>query len=352
MKIINRVILIALLTIMNACAQEKNKNINSTEQINNMKPQEVTSGNVVDYIASKVKIYDKNPLYAIRPLQNSCVFEVLINDHLAYKNYDLKKLATPILINHYILKSGIQTITYRLYPLEDLMVDTYGKGETINTLLNNTSMNIEVIKYEDVKTGTRIGDEILVEKHESLTKKGTREFIGSGLPYYEYTFTFEATVPYEIEGWSNGQDLTKYDKKELEAVVLKKYAQIKQLYLEKNIDKLVQVEYLDKSLREDISDYKDKETIKRYWDNYYADVILEDKQFQSIEGYEMQFFGNNKIVTFRHPVISPMDPRLKGEAALYFLNTEDSGIIIANFKGVYLFLPEGKPLTVENLQIL
>ncbi|WFO16790.1 hypothetical protein M601_003040 [Cellulophaga baltica 4] len=114
----------------------------------------------------------------------------------------------------------------------------------------------------------------------------------------------------------------------------------------------MQVEYLYKSLREDISDYKDKETIKRYWDNYYADVILEDKQFQSIEGYEMQFFGNNKIVTFRHPVISPMDPRLKGEAALYFLNTEDSGIIIANFKGVYLFLPEGKPLTVENLQIL
>ncbi|WP_165750335.1 hypothetical protein [Cellulophaga sp. Z1A5H] len=314
--------------------------------------EDINSSNVVDYISSKVKVYDKNPMYAIRPLQNSCVYEVLINDHLAYKNYDLQKLATPILINHYILKSGIQTITYRLYPLGDLMVDTYGKGETINSLLKNTSMNIEVIKYEDVKTGTQISDEISIKSHESLTKKGTREFIGSGLPYYEYTFTFKATVPYEIEGWSNGEDLTKYDKEELEAVVLKKYAQIKQLYLEKNIDKLVQIEYLDKSLREDISDYKDKETIKEYWDNYYADVILQDKRYQPLEGYKMQFFGNNKIVTLRHPVTAPIDPRLKGKAALYFLNTEDSGRIIATFTGVSLFLPRGRPLTVENLKIL
>ncbi|WP_282164905.1 hypothetical protein [Cellulophaga baltica] len=314
--------------------------------------EDINSSNVVDYIASKVKVYDKNPMYAIRPLQNSCVFEILVNGYLIHKNYNLQKLASPILINAAILKSGTQTITYRLYPLGELMVDTYGKGETINSLLKNTSMNIEVIKYEDIKTGTRIGDEILVTKHESLTKKGTREFIGSGLPYYEYTFTFEATVPYEIEGWSNGQDLTKYDKEELEAVVLNKYAQIKQLYLEQNVDKLVQIEYLDKSLREDISDYKDKKTIKEYWDNYYADIILEDKRFQSLEGSEMQFFGNNKIVTFRHPVTAPVDPRLKGKAALYFLNTEDSGRIIANFKGVYLFLPKGKPLIVENLQIL
>jgi hypothetical protein len=343
------VFLVALFSLF-SCAQQPKDSKTTTALPTAI--EDINSSNVVDYIASKVKIYDKNPMYAIRPLQNSCVFEILVNGYLIYKNYDLQKLATPILINAAILKSGPQTITYRLYPLEDLMVDTYGKGETINTLLKNTSMNIEVIKYEDVKTGTRIGDEILIAKHESLTKKGTKEFIGSGLPYYEYTFTFEATVPYEIEGWSNGQDLTKYDKEELEAVVLKKYAQIKQLYLEKNVNKLVQIEYLKKSLREDTSDYRDKQTIKEYWDNYYADILLEDKRYQPLEGYQMQFFGNNKIVTFRHPVTAPVDPRLKGKAALYFLNTEDSGRIIATFTGVYLFLPKGEALTVENLQIL
>ncbi|AIZ42789.1 hypothetical protein M666_15135 [Cellulophaga baltica 18] len=314
--------------------------------------EDINSSNVVDYIASKVKVYDKNPVYAIRPLQNSCVYEILVNGYLIHKNYDLQKLGTPIPINAAILKSGTQTITYRLYPLEDLMVNTYGKGDTVHTLLKNTSMNIEIIKYEDIKTGTRIGDEILVVKHESLTKKGTREFIGSGLPYYEYTFTFEATVPYEIESWSNGQDLTKYDKEELEAVVLKKYAQIKKYYQENNVDKLIQLEFLNQSLRQDISDYKDKELIQEYYDNYINIVTKKDKRIQPLESYEMQFFGNNKIVTFRHPVISPRDPRLKGKSAFYFLTTLESGRIIVNFDTLFLYLPKGKALTVENLQIL
>ncbi|WFO16793.1 hypothetical protein M601_003055 [Cellulophaga baltica 4] len=109
---------------------------------------------------------------------------------------------------------------------------------------------------------------------------------------------------------------------------------------------------MNQSLRQDISDYKDKELIQEYYDNYINIVTKKDKRIQPLEGYEMQFFGNNKIVTFRHPVISPRDPRLKGKSAFYFLTTLESGRIIVNFDTLFLYLPKGKPLTVENLQIL
>ncbi|WP_282116680.1 hypothetical protein [Cellulophaga baltica] len=318
-------------------------------QPKNIPLAEVTSENVVDYIASKVKVYDKNPVYAIRPLQNSCVYEILVNGYLLHKNYDLQKLGTPIPINAAILKSGTQTITYRLYPLEDLMVDTYGKGDTVHTLLKNTSMNIEVIKYEDVKTGTRIGDEILVTKHESSTKKGTREFIGSGLPYYEYTFTFNATVPYNNEGWSNGEDLKKFDKEELEKIVVKKNLLIGKLYKEKNLDSLVKIEHFNKLIY-GIANYRTKEEFQGIFDQYKADVFKE-KEIQSMEGYQMEFYSEHKIVTLRYSITTPPDPRLKGQPALYYLYKDEYGTLV-DFLSIYLFLPKGKPLTVENLQIL
>jgi len=343
-----KIIICALLISLQACAQKRKKTTSTIKQLSEMKAEDVNSENIVDYISSKVKIYKKNPMYVIRPVQNSCVYEILVNDYPIDQNYSLRKLATPIEINRAILKSGPQTITYRLYPLGDLMVDTYGKGETITTLLKNTTMNIEVIKYEDVKTGTGIDDEIVVTQHTSATKKDSKEFIGAGLPYYEYTFTFNAKVPYKNKGWSNGQDLTKFDKKELEAAVVKKCEYLKKLYLEKNIEKLIQVEYLQ-SMGEDIATYKEKNKVKSYWEQYLEFVNLEDKDFQPLEGYEMYFFGKGKIVALRHSSIAPPDPRLRGESALYFLYNVGDGIR-ALFKGAFLYLPEGEPL--ENLQML
>ena len=122
-----------------------------------MNKQEVNSDNVVDYMAAQVKEYDKHPMYAIRPLQNNCIFVILVNDELIYEEFSLEKNATPITINSLILKSGPQTLTYRLYPIGDLMVDEFGKGETVTTLRKNTSMKLEVIEYKRHQDRYRIG---------------------------------------------------------------------------------------------------------------------------------------------------------------------------------------------------
>ena len=55
-------------------------------------------------------------------------------------------------------------------------------------------------------------------------------FIATGQPYYEYTFEFEAEVPYELEGWTKGQDLTKLDQKLLEKKALEFHNTYQKIY--------------------------------------------------------------------------------------------------------------------------
>ena len=311
--------------------------------------EEINSSNVVDYLAAQVKPYNKQPIYAIRPIQNNCIFEILVNDLPIYREFTLEKLATPLVINDRILKSGPQTITYRLYPIGDLMVQEYGTEETISTLRKNTSMKIEVIQYEDSKLGERLSDEIVIARHTSPIDKNTDEFIGVGLPYYENTFTFEATVPYENEGWLEGQDLSKYDHEELEEIIKKKNLDIGKLYMDKNLDSLIKLEFV-KSNTYNIASYRAKEDIQEIFDNY-KNKVLKDKDIQPLEGYQMEFYSEHKIVTLRYSITTPPDPRLKGQPALYYLYKDEYGTLV-DFLSIYLFLPKGKPLTVENLQIL
>ena len=144
-------IFLMFIIITSSCAQEKRgekKAMDTDKKKSQMNEQDVNVGNIVDYMASQVKEYDEHPMYAIRPLQNNCIFEILVNDIPVYAEFSLEKLGTPYTINSRILKSGPQTLTYRLYPIGDLMVEQFGKGETVTTLRKNTSMKLEVIEYK------------------------------------------------------------------------------------------------------------------------------------------------------------------------------------------------------------
>ncbi|QXP52953.1 hypothetical protein [Cellulophaga sp. HaHa_2_1] len=340
------VLTVGFFTLLGCAQQPKESKITTTLPT---AVEYINAANIVDYLAAQVKPYNKQPIYAIRPIQNNCIFEILVNDLPIYREFTLEKLATPLVINDRILKSGPQTITYRLYPIGDLMVQEYGTEETISTLRKNTSMKIEVIQYEDSKLGERLSDEIVIARHTSPIDNQTDAFVAAGLTYYEYTFTFNATVPYNNEGWSNGEDLKKFDKEELEKIVVEKNLLIGKLYKEKKLDSLVKIEHINKLIY-GIANYRTKEEFQGIFDQYKADVFKE-KEIQSMEGYQMEFYGENRIVTLRYSILKSPDPRLKGQPALYYLYKDEYGTLV-DFLSIYLFLPKGKPLTVENLQIL
>ena len=341
-------IAIVLLSIctLTSCAQ-KQKVKPSNIKIRN---SNINKDNVVAETLKSINHYDKEPMYFIRPIQNNCTYEILVNDFPVYDDFEsLEILATPVEINGAILKSGEQTITVRMYPIGDLLKDNYDIGETITTLLDNTSMKVEVVKYDAYNISHKLSDEKAVLKHYSPTKEGTKKFIGSGLPYYEYTFSFNADVPYENEGWLNGEDLTKFDKDELENSVVKFYENLTELYKENDINNLIRLDY-SQTLRGLKSYYRCEKYVKEFWEEYDIPEDFENKNYQPVKNYNLEFYGSNKIATLRYPVTNPIDKRLRGKSAFWFKYNKKGGNIMAYWSTIYLYVPLGG--TLDDLQTI
>ncbi len=348
------ILLLFTVTTISSCAQKTEKNTLQKENIMSIYiPREynhINKENFVEELSKEVKRYDEEPKYFLRPIQNNCVYELLVNDYPVYKDYGIEKLSTPIEINHAILQSGPQTVTVRLYPLGDALKRAYGEGETVTTLLPKTEMKISVVKYEAFNISQDLDDEIIVKEHIAPTKEDTNEFIGAGLPYYEYTFTFNAEVPYSNIGWLRGEDLTKFDKKILEEKVLAYYKSISRLFDSKKIDSILQIHYgLQK--REVSSEFKEIFRIKRVLEWYEETINTKNKNFFPLKDYEMHFFGNKRIVALKNRSLEPVDRKFRGKSAFGFKYKENENTPTrGKWLDLYLYLPKGQPL--DSLQMI
>ncbi|MCL5244955.1 hypothetical protein M4I21_03995, partial [Cellulophaga sp. 20_2_10] len=161
-----------------------------------------------------------------------------------------------------------------------------------------------------------------------------QEFVGAGLAFYEFSFTFKAEVPFEFEGWSNGIDLRKVDSTLLKQKIISYFEAYKKLHDQKN-ESSKSKEHFDQLLREGTSEYWNKKEIKRVYDEMVYSVSLENKEFQPLKNYELAFFGDGKIATLKHSSHLDVDSRLRGQSALYFLFNNKSR---ARFLGVYLYM--------------
>ncbi|KGK30612.1 hypothetical protein [Cellulophaga sp. E6(2014)] len=335
MRLLNKLVLLTVgfITFL-GCAQNK-KNITKNFNLDQY----------VDSIAAKVKHYPQEPMYYLRINQLNCIYEVLVNDKLIDKNYSLKQYATATEINSCILKSGVQKVTYRLYPIGDLIKEEYGEGETVTTLLGNTEITIEVIRVADINTYKSIvDDERLILKHESKKDLKTNEFVGSELPYYEYTFTFDAQVPYEIEGWTNAIDLRKQDQEKLELAIVNYYKEIQQLYKANDAASIMNMEYAMFE-RLAVTEYRDRRYIKEMVAEVYDPIFILNKDYQPIKDYKIQYFADGKIVRLWHPSIfekPDLDPRLNRKSAFYFLYTNKDNRKRVRFQGITLSIPKDK----------
>jgi len=187
-----------------ACSQKKETMINQNPTI--------TAGNIVAELNKQVKHYDKEPAYLISYERIMCYMEILVNDVPVYKEFDEPLSSGAFEISQAVYKSGIQKITYRLYPL-----GYYKKqNETFPNLTDNTSLLIKIEKYDNTNTKDE-GIEIVTQKTPVTIKRdeygnGTDIFVGTGKTYYEGSFTFEAQVPHELHPpFENAKDLRKED---------------------------------------------------------------------------------------------------------------------------------------------
>jgi hypothetical protein len=320
-----------LSTLFVACGQEKKESTNN--KIMNTQYPDINAANFEQKLLESVKHFEQEPMYYMRINKSNCLLEVLVNDYPIHKDYKLSNYATPLDINRGILKSGEQKLTYRLYPIGDLIKEEYGEGDSSITLTDNTSISISIIKM-DGKGGQTLEDEQLVMKHNNLTDSKVH-FIASGKPYYEFTFNFKAEVPYVNEGWSKGQYLTKLDQKVLEQKTLEFYKEYASVYENKNVDLLAKLKF-GTERRNAVALYKKEPGIKELWKELLTDIKANNTKIQPIENYKMVFFGDGKIVFL---LTNSLKSEYRGLGALV-IDNDDSTLM----PGVFLYLPEGKEL--------
>ncbi|PXY40617.1 hypothetical protein DMB65_11965 [Flavobacterium cheongpyeongense] len=310
-------------------------------QKNNSKISNLTSENYIETMLKTIKHCDYEPMYYLKYSQNICYSEILVNDIPLNKNYKELGSGRTISINNYIFKSGIQKITFRLYPA------VKGKDFDYHTLNEETDMKIVITESDNAKRNNK-GKEMASYLTPTITKTDqygnpVTQFIATGKTYYEASFTFEAKVPYEFPSLDNGQDLREWNQKRLQEKVLDFYKNQWNIlnnkkreeyfsYVEKKEKEICQSLFsTERDLEETLIEYLEPFTIKNY-------------QIQPLENYKLKFYGDGKIVCLE---LTSNDSKMRGKSALWAKFDEGDGMI-ADFFKIYLYIPEGK----DELEIL
>ena len=253
-------------------------------------------------------------------------YELYINDIKA--DCDYVGANSGVDMNPYILKNGKYKVKLRIFP-------AFKAGEKLIASKDIKNSNISFGSYIRNKET----DEILNYEDKLLPITAPKEDV----PYFEQEWDVEITdLPYELEGWSKGQDLRKWDKDKLEKKVVAYYQKLWRILNNGEGEKYVEV--WKKADQELFSYYyTTQERYLKLVENTIEDVEEYCKGTMiPLEDYEMKLYAEGKLVCLERKTHtkefnnkSPLD--IKGWSPL-ISKGEKSGA--ADYP-VKLYLPEG-----------
>ena len=286
-------------------------NCHNTQNTGEMKIQQIPLEKQITYIIA---------------LSMRVPYELYINDIKA--DCDYVGANSGVDMNPYILKNGKYKVKLRIFP-------AFKAGEKLIEFDDIEKSNISFGSY----IRNRETDEIL--NYEDKPLPITAPTID--VPYFEQEWEVELTdLPYELEGWSKGQDLRKWDKKELEKKVVEYYQKLWRILNNGEGEKYVEV--WKKADQELFSYYyTTQERYLKLVENTIEDVEEYCKGTMiPLEDYEMKLYAEGKLVCLERKTHtrefnnhSPLD--IKGWSPL-ISKGEKSGA--ADYP-VKLYLPEG-----------
>ena len=253
-------------------------------------------------------------------------YELYINDIKA--DCDYVGANSGVDMNPYILKNGKYKVKLRIFP-------AFKAGEKLIEFDDIEKSNISFDSYIRNKET----DEILNYNSIPLPIVAPKEDV----PYFEQEWDVELTeLPYELEGWSKGQDLRKWDKKELEKKVVAYYQKLWRILNNgegERWTKLTQKRINETAIFYYESEEENQKAIKNNQQNivkYCTNMMI------PLEDYEMKLYAEGKLVCLERKTHtrefnnkSPLD--IKGWSPL-ILKGKKSG---AGYYNVLLYLPQG-----------
>lgn len=319
------------------CSQDKivektnfeNKTIMNIDQYIFPEAKNITEKNFVEKINTEIKHFDSEPIYYFRINKQNCIIEVKVNDVFSFDDFEISNLITPIEINQ-ILKSGKQKVTIKMYPVGNLNNESWGKENDTPaiSLTEDSSVTISVVKIDE-KSSKGFDDEIVISKHISPKD-------AAGKAMYEFSFTFDAQVPYEFEGWTKGQDLKKLDQELVRKKAEEFYKMVGNITVNKDLDSWLKLNYLS-DVRIMSTSYVTKEYLDGLLEEYNTDFLRDYTiDFQK---YDFGFMAHGKLLR-----LITDNPNFKNADPL-FLKYGTNGIYIPS---VILYLPEGRDLATQG----
>ena len=286
-------------------------NCHNTQNTGEMKIQQIPLEKQITYIIA---------------LSMRVPYELYINDIKA--DCDYVGANSGVDMNPYILKNGKYKVKLRIFP-------AFKAGEKLIASKDIKNSNISFGSYIRNKET----DEIL--NYEDKPLPITAPTID--VPYFEQEWEVEITdLPYELEGWSKGQDLRKWDKKELEKKVVAYYQKLWHILNNgegERWTKLTQKRINETAIFYYESEEENQKAIKNNQQNiekYCTNNMI------PLEDYEMKLYAEGKLVCLERKTHtkefnnkSPLD--IKGWSPL-IRKGKKSG---AGYYNVLLYLPQG-----------
>lgn len=268
MKKVITIVLCVLITPFASCQKKNMENMNKKIDF---------SG---DYILNEK---ESKTGYYLQINNQNCNYKVLVNDLLSEEYNDVYPMySTRTMLNYEILKSGNQDIKVIILPREGS-----------NTLSQKASLDIKLLKYanmNDVDGGFGGSVELMSWALPNV------DFL-SELPFYEYEFSFDATVPYEMNTIDYAVDLREIDKDKLLEEVVEMFNLLYN-YIENDYDQFNN--YASENLYSSyVPIYGSLEVEKNVLIEN-KEVIEDDKMkklLQSLKDYRLVLYGYGRIAT-------------------------------------------------------
>lgn len=258
-------------------------------------------------------------------------------------NYKLRygfDLQGEIRVNDVVVEKGPFSIYY-----EDIILDEFILDDGITT--------IEVELSSDTKPKSKINQENLYDQEEdfSFFKAGSKQdkykviknfhFKQIPEPSYIVKDKWEVEVKriYDLKGWKESEDLSKWNQKELEIQVVKKYKQLLELINSGDVDGLFK--QMDFAIKEHFIannlDKQEQDDFYKYRGRAFSNLAGLQPE---LEPYHMRIMGQGRVV-----VLEKKEGRYKGQG---ILTAGDK----ANNKSYLLYVMLHKPKDSKEFQIV
>lgn len=255
---------IIILFVLNSCAQNKSKNMNT----------------MINEAYETTPKHNKQPMYGLQIDKMGCRVSISVNDETLGNYFDKGGFSTTETINGHIIKSGNQTLKVLVYPRE-------------GSLFIDDLANVKLELFYVAQKGDPM-DSYKILKTVELPKN-TKD---KRLPYVEINIPFEANVPWDYSSFYNSLvDLRKVP--DIEKKVVEEYEKIRNMIVTNDQNNYLNFRIKHKKMEYETF-YMSKEEIKEYIESIAKDATpLENKEVLPIKNYELVFEKDGKKVLLR-----------------------------------------------------